>query len=593
MRIRHLLPLTALASALILSGCGSDQDQGQPLAYAPADTPWLMANAEPLPAAAVDAWWKNAQQMAPFYERALDSALADIERKDPDAVSTKALRAVRDELRGKYSPEGWKSLGFTSEARSAVYGIGLVPVLRMELGDPAAFRAFIGRVEAKTGTTLGTGEVGGQSYWKISGDDGKAMIVAAIQGQQLVVTIAPAQPSEALLRSLLGVDRPASSALDAGLLAKFDDERDYLPYGSGWIDSQRLAALLTGERSPIEKEFLTALGVEPGDTAVSPACKTEFAALAAALPRVSFGYRGLDAKSMDIHYALEVAPEHGKALSALAADVPGLDGRGEGMLDVGFGLDLDAFAGFVNARAAKIAESPFQCEALLPLNAEIEKANTELANPAVFMAGAALSGIYASLTEFQMGDGAPTFKGKVALGSDNPLSLLQMAGGFMPQLASLDLKAGAAPVSLPAGMLPPTLPPAFVAVSDKALALSIGEGEEASLAAFAAAAPGKPSPLLHYGFDSRGMAAFIDGMRKGAQAALAQAEARAAMSGESSDDGESTEDGEPADDLAELREAVATFDAMQGGYAEMVERVDVAVYATERGIEARYVLKLK
>jgi hypothetical protein len=596
MRIRHLLPLTALASALLLAGCGGDQDTGQPLAFAPADTPWLLANAEPMPAAAMDAWWKNAQQMAPFYERALESAVADIERKEPDATATKALRAVRDELRGKYSQEGWKSLGFTNEARSAIYGIGLVPVLRMELGDPAAFRAFVGRVEAKSGASLATGEVAGQAFWKIGGDDGKAMIVAAIQDKHLVLTIAPAQPSEALLRSLLGLDRPASSALDAGVLAKFDEERGYLPYGSGWIDSQRLAALLTGERSPIEKEFLGALGVEPGDTTLSPACKTEFAALAAAMPRLSFGYRAMDAKSMDIHYALEVAPEHGKALAALAADVPGLDGRGEGMLDVGFGLDLDAFAGFVNARAAKVAEKPFACEALVPLNEDIAKANSELANPAVFMAGAALSGIYASLSQFELGEGVPVFKGKVALGSDNPLSLLQMAGGFMPQLATLDLKPGASPVSLPAGMLPPTLPPAHVAVSDKALALSIGEGEETTLAAFAAAAPGKPAPLLHYGFDSRGMTVFIDSMRKGAQTALAEAEAQAAMEAGSTSDDPTQDDGASAEreaGLTQLREAVATFDSMQTGYANVLERLDFAVYATERGIEANYVLELK
>lgn len=592
MRIRRLLPLTALASALLIAGCGGDKDTSQPLAFAPADSPWLFANTEPLPAAAVDGWWKNAQQMAPFYERALDSAVADIERKEPDAVSTKALRAIRDELRGKYSPEGWKSLGFTNTARSAVYGIGLVPVLRMELGDPAAFRAFVGRVEAKSGATLGTGEVAGLSYWKVGGDDGKAMIVAAIQDQQLVLTIAPAQPSEALLRSLLGIDRPASSALDAGTLARFDEERRYLPYGSGFVDMQRLSTLMTGERSAVEKEFLDALGVEPGEAAVSPACKTEFAALAAAMPRLSFGYRALDAKSMDIHYALEVAPEYGKSLAALSADVPGLDGRGEGMLDIGFGIDLDAFAGFVNARASKVAEAPFQCEALVSLNDDVAKANTELANPAVFMAGAALSGLYASLTQFEMGEGAPMVKGKVALGSDNPLSLLQMAGGFVPQLASLDLKPGATPVALPAGTLPPTVPPAFVAVSDKALALSIGEGEEAGLAAFASAAPGKPSPLLHYGFDARGMAVFIDAMGKSAKAALAEAEAQAAM--QADQDAQAADDAADGNDqLDELREAVATFDSMKGGYAEVIERVDVAIYATERGVEANYVLKLK
>jgi hypothetical protein len=599
MRMHRLAAASLLAAALALAGCGK-QDPDQPLAFAPADTPWLLANLEPVPQQSLDGWWKNSEQMLGVYGRVLDSAIADIEAGDPDGTAARVAKALREELRGKFDRAGWEGLGFTGQARSAVYGIGLVPVMRMELGDADAFRAFIARVESRAGAKMASAEIGGQAYWSLGGDSGPAMALMAIQGNHLVITVAPSKPSEALLRLLLGIDRPASNALDAGTLAAFNKERDYLPYGSGYLDTVRLAAAMTGERSFIEQEFLRAAGADVTASIASPACKAEFGALAAAVPRLSFGYAAMDAKSMDLRYAIETAPEHGKGLAGIAAEVPGLTGSGSGLLDVGFGLDLDAFAGFINLRAGKLAAAPFQCEALVPLNDEIAKLNAELANPAVFMAGAAISGFNLSLSRIELPEGAtPVVQGKLAIASDNPASLLSMAGGFLPQLATLDLKPGAAPVAMPAGLLPPDAPPAHVAVGDKAIALSLGAGEEASLAAFASAKSGTPAPLMHYGVDARGLKVFLDAVGKATKDQLAAAEAAAAVaqapadaeSEAGSDGAEATPD--PATDLDELREAADLFESMQGAYAESIERIDFALFATERGLEAHYVIRLK
>jgi len=591
MRLIRNASFALFAVMIGVAGCSKKKDPDQPLAFAPADTVFLAGNLEALPEAAIDGWWVNAAQMLPIYENSIDSTLANLDAKDPGSVPAKVLRALREELRGKFNRAGWQSLGFGSNSSTAIYAIGLVPVLRMELGDADAFRALVARIEAKSGTKLDIREVAGQSYWRMLGDDSKAAVVMAVQGQHLVVTLAPAEPSEALLRQLLGIDRPSSNALESGTLAKFNDETKFLPYGSGYIDFVRLAAALTGERSPIEQEFLRALGVDAAATAVSPACRTEYAALAAAVPRLSYGYGALDAKSMDLRYRLEVAPAQGKALAGLSADVPGLDGSGEGLFDFGFALDLDAFAGFVNLRAAALAAAPFECESLRELNAGVAKINADLANPAVFMAGAAVNGFYLSLSQLELPEGgAPVVQGKLAVGSDNPQSLLSMAGGFLPQLSALNLQVGAAPVALPAGLLPPTAPPAHVVLAKNALAISLGQGEEAGLAAFASAPAGDPSPLLYYGVDSRGMKVFLEALRRASEASLATA---AAAQGDAQGGSDAQTAAEAGADLEELRNAVAILQAVEDSYAESMDRVDFSVYATLQGIEARYVIDLK
>ena len=598
MRMRPLLAISTLSVAIAIAGCGSKADADHPLAFAPADSVFVLGNLEPVPDAALDAWWKNAEQMMSLYDRLFDDALSDIESAGADAATIAVAKAVREELRGKFTRAGWESLGFTGAARSAFYGIGLVPVARMELGDPDAFRAFIGRIESRAGTRMPEAEAGGQKYWTLTVGEAKAGVLMAIQGKHLVITVAPTAPSEGLLKQLLGIERPANDALSAGTLQAFNKERGWLPYGSGYVDSVRLAKALTGDFGPAELEFLRAVGSEPTTPISTPECKAEFGALAAAVPRISFGYATLEPKEMDLRYVMETSAEHGKGLAGLAASVPGLDGRGEGMLDVGFGLDLDAFAGFVNLRAGKVAESPFRCAALADLNEGIAKINADLANPAVFMAGAAVSGINMTLSKLEMPDaGTPVVAGKVAIGSDNPASLLSMAGGFVPQLASLNLQPGAAPVAMPAGLLPPDAPPAHVALGDKALAISVGAGEEAGLAAFAGASGGSPAPLLHYGVDSRGMQVFMDLMAKATDTQLAAAEAQAAIAAQEDADGDGQPDGDVAasgaDELADLREAAEMFKTMRGAYADAFDRVDFALYATERGLEAHYAIRLK
>ena len=43
-----------VASVLLLAGCGKTPDAGIPLGYAPADTPYVFGNIEPMPQAMID-----------------------------------------------------------------------------------------------------------------------------------------------------------------------------------------------------------------------------------------------------------------------------------------------------------------------------------------------------------------------------------------------------------------------------------------------------------------------------------------------------------------------------------------------------------
>src|SRR5436305_3495494 len=94
-----------------------------------------------------------------------------------------------------------RQIGFKPDTRVAFYGVGLAPVLRIELGDPAAFRAEIANIEQKVGEKLAVATTGNQEYWQFG--DADAVVAIAIQGSHLVITLLPTTGSDAMKQALL------------------------------------------------------------------------------------------------------------------------------------------------------------------------------------------------------------------------------------------------------------------------------------------------------------------------------------------------------------------------------------------------------
>ncbi len=76
----------------------------------------------------------------------------------------------------------------------------------------------------------------------------------------------------------------------------------------------------------------------------------------------------------------------------------------------------------------------------------------------------------------------PTFSGRLVLATSNPAGLLAMGQMMVPALAQLKPSSNGKPVALPPQMAAMLGQPAWVAMGDKALALGVGNGEEAKLA---------------------------------------------------------------------------------------------------------------
>lgn len=506
MRRHGLRSVAALLIALAIAGCGKKVDHDAPLAFVPADTPYVIANLEPLPQATVA---KIAQQMQatwpllfPMVDKMIDSSLAKSQAGDTpanapelDAKAARVAKAILAELRTRDTPEKWQQIGLGPQIRSAIYGVGLLPVMRVELADVDAFRAMVARVEQNAGEKLATARVGEQDVWTMG--DAHALVLIAIEGKHLVATVVPGTADDAMKRRMLGLERPASNLAETDALATFNKARGYLPYGSGWLDTRRVLALVNDD--PAIAAFAQIAGMPA--PSLDATCRSELDAIAAKMPRLAFGYTAFDAERMAMHVRLDLDQALAKSLAALPASLPGA-GSNEALFDLAFALPILHGRDFLVAQADAIAATPFKCAMLADLNDSAKEAKDKL-DQTIPPPIADLFGARATLDSLVLADPATAkeldVSGRILIGSNNPSFLTGLAQMAVPGLQKITLAPDGKAVAIPADALPAELGGKFelhVAMTPKMLGISVGKDQAAKLEAAVAAKPASAGTVL-------------------------------------------------------------------------------------------------
>lgn len=612
-----LLLIVVVATAALawvwLGRGGHSVEQGDPLAFVPEDTPYVFANLAPLPASTVarslrqidpqiaqwrrqiaqllavldapeDAGRKQADEaLAPETDSGTDgkaeAAASDSLAISDDAGTGKAdaqadhrftawLRALDAELAAAPDAASLLArLGFDpAHAKTAIYGLGVVPVSRTTLADSAAFRALVARMEKAAGETLPTLSLPGvEAGWRIALPEVPVQGIVAIADGHLILTFAPAEGDEAL-RTLLGLDRPARSLADSGALEKLNRAEGFTDWGSGFIDTARLAAIFRTPATPLESAFLKAIEVEKP---LLPAeCEADVARIIEAVPRAVAGYTRVDSQRFETLARIETSPDIAKALLTLRAPMAGLASAREAQGSFGLALKVSALPALGNRWGAATTAAPWTCPALSWINDAAEEARTGLNNPALYAAGPVLNSTLVAMDRFvfDLGTQRPSeLAARLVIGSDNPASLVASARSLVPQLAALTLEPGAAPQAVPAELMMGAIEqPAFVAMDKGALGLAIGAGEDARLPGHLAAdAAEQPLVFVRYRGALMGEAARL--MREAAESM-------------------------PEETRAEL---VSSAQLIEEIYVNQIEAMEMSLGLSERGIELRQKVEMK
>ncbi|HET7562783.1 MAG TPA: hypothetical protein VFJ87_10450 [Rhodanobacteraceae bacterium] len=494
--LRRAVLATACLSALVLAGCGKHVDSNAPITFAPADTPYLFANLQPVPTELTNAWADAFNAGAQANAAQFGQLAKLVGDEHPDVA--KILTAMQAELATAHTrKEVATAMGFPMTGLFAMYGIGDVPVMRTELASPDTFKAFWAKVQQRAGVSIPTASVGNQAYWLIGGNDAKVHVLVAVEGKQLVATLAPADASPDMLEQLLGLKKPTSNA--AARLEKINSEHGYSDYGSGYIDLPKLFANAFDGKDAVTQEFAKDFGAAP----TNPACATEFASLASNVPMASLGMTTYTPQEMRQSVDIKLSPSLLGALSALKQPVAGMDAKSDdSMFDMVLALPLQKWQAFIQDRAKVAAEKAYQCPALQSLNKFAQTA----ANPPVQMPpeAASLLGVRLVLDKWEPG---PQFAGRVLVASSNPAELAQKVQQTAPQFALKTISTDGKPVAFD---LPPRMQvmlgggnQGWIAADSHSLAAGVGAGEDSMLANALNAPAGNGDTMLRMHVDGK------------------------------------------------------------------------------------------
>jgi hypothetical protein len=419
------------------------------LAHVPADTPFFFGALSPLPLDYVE---REYLARLAAYEK-VRPAMERLRRKRPREMKRIGFLirlevALLGELGGAATAGKLAALGLDPSTVGALYGLGMNPVVRIRLSDPARFASVLGRMATRL-EPIERAELKGQRYYAAR-EDGVLWIIA-VAGPDLVVALIPPAQRAALLPLLFGQTRPPRSMAGDGRLPALAAAYGFSPAGVGFADFTRMAA-------------------ELGATLPEP-CAAELGQMAAAVSRVAVGLASASGQEVRVRSVLETRADVASQLLALRGEVPRADPSGAAVapIELSAAVDMTALVTWVSGILDHIKTTPFRCAALEWMN---DMAKSQDAT--VRQAGRAMANVRGASVAVRQIEGLVigTADFFVLFGSDRPAELLGRLAGALGVTAPA-LRPGDPPAELPSP-LGSMFGKVYVALGQRAVGLSVG-----------------------------------------------------------------------------------------------------------------------
>jgi hypothetical protein len=531
MIMRTTKRVLALAlTGLMLAAC-SHKDKDAPLAFVPADTPYVIANLDVLDDSTRAAILAQVDAEIPAQVAQMKAQADQLEANDPDMA--KYLRTVAGEFDGKSAAQVIQETGVDPKGYAAFYGLGLSPVLRMQLADANAFQSFVAKIQSDYGKKFESVTLGTQSYQRYAAPASHLQFIIAVVGKQAVLAMLPDDAAQPLVRQALGLDRPSKSIQDADTLTDLAKAKGYAKWAVGEIDLSRLLPLASGGQDPLAQALLkvraeseSAKTGEPVTNLmqVPASCQTDATRIAARMPQMSFGYTTLDDKHRDMRFDVTLANDIVTAFNGLKVDLPGLGSDATAPFELSVALPMAQLRTFWSAQADAVAAKPFTCPMLDNLNESFTSIGEGMQKAAVPPIGDLL-GLHIALDSYtpNPNGGMPKLAGRVLVGTNNPAGLLAMAQITSPLIAGVKLTSDGKPVALPAQLTNALGETGWAAMGAKSLGLAVGDGEDGKLGDLLKQPGGDAGDLMRMHLDGDMYTSWIKLMEQHAENAASMA----------------------------------------------------------------------
>jgi hypothetical protein len=461
------------------------------LSRIPAESPYVVALLDPVS----DALRRQLMQM--FDERLAQMAATFDKLAAADRAAMQPWQrmvfAFLDDLRGKPTSTWMEQYGFDPRGRFAIYGLSLWPALRVEIADPAKLRAAILRIFAAGGIKPEDRTLDGHPYWVLSNRDFTA--VFATIDREFVSAVVPTAVLDSALPLVLGTKVPEHSLAATTVVPELLARHRFLGTMVAYFDSHRIVDIIAGDKpQALDIPIRMATGT------VTPECRGDLDRLAAAFPRLVFGYRRFDDAGFDASAIFELASDTVAGLRKLRGAAPEVTARSDGnaMFSLGAAGDLEAGVAWVQTTARGLHDHPFRCAWFTKLNKAVDEIADAVAKPLPpqwrGLRGYAMTIDNASISP-------PEVSGHIVVTGDRVADLVTSLAGSVPAFAGTPMARDGKPIALPVQQLGLPVTSAHVALTTDRLVIAAGSGSDRRATQHLASPVPKSSPLASMAFD--------------------------------------------------------------------------------------------
>ncbi len=482
----------------------------------PADTPYLFLNTEGMS----DELYNQQMQQ---YSGMLDAMAEmfneiEIEEDNPEAESAiasmgkfYALLADIDDSKALR-----EKTGLSPNGQSMFYGAGIFPVLNMQIVDPAkASATFNGLISDQDGNNnIQSMDIDGVSINKLTFAENHLALYWQVNEQHAVFSVLPIEMESNYLSGIFGDARPDNAA-SMDQITSINQRYGFSNYGSGYLDLIRVFEQLTNAESPEGASLAAMLQEHDNNFLAEPACVTEVRGLLNKAPRMYFGVTELSADIVAMRSIISLDSDFRTGLASVVGNAP-INNDPKTPLNFGLNLNLAGMRDFIAEQSSNVSQSPFTCSHLEDLNAAAEQMNAAVNQPMLPLLGN-INGLRFSMANLNLDNldqAAPeeiaqNINGHVVLYSEQPNMLIGLGQMTLPFLAGMDLEPGGEPQLIESEFIPAEIGPAYLAVSDSAIGLSIGDQQQTGLTALLNADSDSEAVLFNFGMDYKLYSQFI------------------------------------------------------------------------------------
>jgi hypothetical protein len=486
----------------LIAGCTREAESPAVdlLRHVPADTPFVFVTSRHLPddlrSKLADHYAAQFAAQGPMFAR-VRAQMEESKEAAPMARRAERLfdilEALLAEFEGRDTAAKVRELGIEPVTRSVIYGIGVLPAVRVEILDAGRLDAMLDRVESRAGLSASRGVLNGQRYRRI--DLGPVDAVLSVTEHHAIAGLLADGLFDRDLPLLLGQAQPEASLADAGDIEALIERHGFSGYGEGFVRLDELISIMLGKGQGRNAEVMRALGKAP--LPVSAGCMQMTEQLVSGMPRMAIGVTAAHEHQLAVRAIWESNAAVAEHLQKLAAPVPGLGAAYGGLMSFGMGIDLPQLRNAIDALLREVIVAGSTCEWVDPATL---KAVMPQLNIALGPMTAGIKGFNLQLADLEI-DPQTMAPIRVQAGLlaavDDPRGIFALGAMFDPAMANLQIPTDGSFVDLPQGMgLDGQTPPLKVAVRDKAIILLAGADSTDTAQALLNAVATSPLPLF-------------------------------------------------------------------------------------------------